>query len=137
MCSFSIFALFRTFLFSISANYSKTTLLAQLQSLAMSANTKDYSDYAPDADGQAAGWQPDKEKFPEEVLDEQPGRRRTSVAEGQIKHNQLGWKRLTVGRCYLPSTLFHHIGCCRRCQQALANLLTKLFRFASLSKRLL
>ena len=72
----------------------------------MSADKKDYPDHAPHEDGQAAGWQPDKEKFQEEELDEQPGRRRTSIAEGQIKHNQLGWKRLTVGHW---SLLLAHI----------------------------
>ena len=81
----------------------------------MSADIKDYSGYAPFADGQATGWQPDKEKFQEEELDEQAAGRRTSIAEGQIKHNQLGWKRLTVGHCYLPSISLHRTGCCGCC----------------------
>ena len=81
----------------------------------MLAGIKDDSDYAPYADGQATEWQPDKEKFQEEELDEQAGRRRTSIAEGQVKHNQLGWKRLTVGQFYLSPKALHHIGCCRCC----------------------
>lgn len=36
----------------------------------------------------------------EELKDGQPyNRRRSSIAQGQIKHNRLGWKRLTVGDC--------------------------------------
>ena len=68
----------------------------------MSVDAKDQSGFAPYSDGQATDWQPDKEKFQEGELDEQARRRRTSIAEGQIKHNQLGWKRLTVGHPYLP-----------------------------------
>ncbi len=69
----------------------------------MSVDNKDFSDYTPYSDGQAAGWQPDKETG--KVLDENDTRRRISIAEGQVKHNQLGWMRLTVGHCYLPSML--------------------------------
>ncbi|KAL8691713.1 MAG: hypothetical protein Q9218_003127 [Villophora microphyllina] len=53
------------------------------------------SEYAPYSE-KASGWEPDKEKFPEEELDERSKRRRTSIAEGAMKHNRLGWKRLTV-----------------------------------------
>ena len=74
----------------------------------MSVDIKDHSGYAPYSDGQAVGWQPDKEKFHEEELDEGGKRRRVSIAEGQIKHNQLGWKRLTVSYCYLPSRWSPH-----------------------------
>ena len=70
----------------------------------MSVEIKDPSGYAPFSDAQATGWQPDKEKFQEEELDERASTRRVSIAEGQIKHKKLGWKRLTVRHCYLPST---------------------------------
>ena len=80
----------------------------------MSVDIKDHSGYAPYSDGQAAGWHPDKEKFQDERLDGKADKRRVSIAEGQIKHNQLGWKRLTVGHYSLP--LYHyHIGCCGGC----------------------
>ncbi len=82
---------------------SLITLITQSQPLTMSVDMKDRSGYAPYSDGQVTGWQPDKEKYQEEELDEQAGKRRISIAEGQSKHNQLGWKRLTVGHCYLPS----------------------------------
>ena len=62
----------------------------------MPVNAKDHLDYAPDSDDPSPDRQQDKEKFQNEGLRQQPGRRRTSIAEGQIKHNQLGWKRLTV-----------------------------------------
>ncbi|KAI4229832.1 MAG: hypothetical protein L6R40_008042 [Gallowayella cf. fulva] len=55
----------------------------------------DSSDDAPYST-QAPGWEPDKEKFPDDKLDERARRRRTSIAEGVMKHNKLGWKRLTV-----------------------------------------
>ena len=42
----------------------------------------------------------DAEKQEEKLQDGQPyNRRRSSIAQGQIKHNKLGWKRLTVGDC--------------------------------------
>ena len=78
----------------------------------MSAEMKDHSDYTPYADGQANGWQPDKEKFQEEEVDEPVLRRHTSIAEGQVKHNKLGWKRLTVSHCYIPPISLRHTGCC-------------------------
>ena len=74
----------------------------------MSLDHKDASGYAPYSDGQTAGWQPDKEKFQEEELGGQTSKRRVSIAEGQMKHNQLGWKRLTVRHCCLPSILPPH-----------------------------
>ena len=58
-------------------------------------DVKAFSGYAPYSDGPTTEWQPDKEKFEEGDLAEQ-ARRRSSIAEGQIKHNQLGWMRLTV-----------------------------------------
>ena len=69
----------------------------------MSVDTGDDSDYAPYSNNQAPEWKPDKEKVREGELDERDKRRRTSIAEGQIKHNRLGWKRLTVYHPYLPS----------------------------------
>lgn len=77
----------------------------------MSVDKKGGFDYASYSDGQATAWQPDKEKFQDEELDEQGRGRRDSIKEGQIKFNQLGWKRLTVGHCYLPSISLHHIRC--------------------------
>lgn len=62
----------------------------------MSVDFKDNSGYAPHSDGMAAGWHPDKEKFHDEKFDGRGDKRRVSIAEGQIKHNKLGWKRLTV-----------------------------------------
>ncbi|KAL8770760.1 MAG: hypothetical protein Q9209_003627 [Squamulea sp. 1 TL-2023] len=61
------------------------------------ASEKERSDHTPH-NGYAPGWEPDKEKFPEEdeELDERARRRRTSIAEGALKHNKLGWRRLTV-----------------------------------------
>ncbi|KAL8952987.1 MAG: hypothetical protein Q9222_001138 [Ikaeria aurantiellina] len=47
-------------------------------------------------------WKPDKDKEapPDnlygEAMDEATTKRRASVAEGQMKHNKLGWKRLTI-----------------------------------------
>ena len=83
----------------------------------MSINANDYAEYDPYADGQAAGWDPEKkeEKLDEEELDEQAKRRRTSIAEGVIKHNRLGWKRLTVGHFYLPFTSLYRIRYCSGC----------------------
>ena len=69
----------------------------------MSVDVKNTSGYAPFSDAQATGWQPDKEKFQEEDSDEQASRRRVSIAKGEEKHSKLGWQRLTVGHCYLPS----------------------------------
>ncbi|KAL8707759.1 MAG: hypothetical protein Q9220_007279 [cf. Caloplaca sp. 1 TL-2023] len=49
-----------------------------------------------------SGWKPgkDKEASPEGYYDEgtdgAAAKRRASVAEGQMKHNKLGWKRLTI-----------------------------------------
>ena len=74
----------------------------------MSLDMKKRPGYAPYSDAQATGWQPDKEKFEEEELDERANSRRVSIAEGQIKHNKLGWKRLTVSHCYFPSTPAPH-----------------------------
>ena len=62
----------------------------------MSVNTRDYSEYAPYPNGQEPEFKPEEEKFQEEELSERDIRRRASVAEGQIKHKKLGWKRLTV-----------------------------------------
>lgn len=64
----------------------------------MAVNTADYSEYAPYPNGQESEWKPEKEKFDEEKLDERDMRRRSSIAEGQIKHQKLGWQRLTVSR---------------------------------------
>ena len=72
----------------------------------MSVNVKDYSPFAPHSDEGSSEWKPEKEKFQEEELDPRDMRRRTSIAEGQMKHNKLGWKRLTVSRSGLPSTWF-------------------------------
>ena len=72
----------------------------------MSVKIKDYSPFAPRSDGDSPEWKPDKEKFQEEEMDPRDMRRRTSIAEGQMKHNKLGWKRLTVSRSRLPSTRF-------------------------------
>ena len=36
-------------------------------------------------------------------------RRRSSIAQGQIKHNKLGWKRLTVGDCDFKLLSFQQI----------------------------
>lgn len=81
----------------------------------MSNDMKGSSDCSPYSDVQTTEWQPDKEKYQEDGLDEQGRRRRSSIAEGQIKHNQLGWKRLTVSYCYLPSISLHRVGCCVSC----------------------
>ncbi|KAK4695937.1 hypothetical protein P7C71_g1907, partial [Lecanoromycetidae sp. Uapishka_2] len=62
----------------------------------MSTGMKDNLEYSPDSDDRANGWHPDKEKFQEDDLDDYGRSRRESIAEGQIKHNQLGWQRLTV-----------------------------------------
>lgn len=78
---------------------------------------RDYADYPPYGNGQPLSWEPEKqkekEKFPleyldEGVLDEKARRRRSSIAEGEIKHKKLGWKRLTV--CTIPYsfTAYHH-----------------------------
>lgn len=75
----------------------------------MSVDEKNPSRYAPFSDAQANGWQPDKEKYQEDELDERASKRRVSIAEGQVKHNKLGWKRLTVSHCYLPSTSLPHL----------------------------
>ena len=70
----------------------------------MALDEKDPSGSPPSLDGQATDSQPDKERFQDEGLNGQAGRqRRTSIAKGQIKHNKLGWKRLTVRHPYLPS----------------------------------
>ena len=67
----------------------------------MSVATKDYSDDSPYSNGYAPAKDKDVEKFDvekldEDELDEKAVRRRASIAEGQVKHNKLGWKRLTV-----------------------------------------
>ena len=64
----------------------------------MSVNTGDHAEYAPYANVEASQWELDKEKehFDAEELDEGTTKRRVSIAQGQIKHNKLGWKRLTV-----------------------------------------
>lgn len=67
----------------------------------MAVNTEDYSEYAPYSNGQGSEWKPEKEKFDEQELDERDMRRRTSIAEGQIKHQKLGWRRLTVGHLHV------------------------------------
>ncbi|KAL8799901.1 MAG: hypothetical protein Q9182_005558 [Xanthomendoza sp. 2 TL-2023] len=59
------------------------------------AHPKEHSDYGPESE-KMSGWNPDKEKLPDDELDERARRRRTSIAEGAMKHNKLGWKRLTV-----------------------------------------
>lgn len=79
----------------------------------MSVAAKDDSEYAPYSNGHAPAMDKDEEKFDEEELDEKAVRRRASVAEGQIKHNKLGWKRLTVCHALMTSTYLHghHDGC--------------------------
>ncbi|KAI4208780.1 MAG: hypothetical protein LQ349_009639 [Xanthoria aureola] len=68
----------------------------------MSIATKDYSEDATYSDGHGHAWKPDMEKgdkqdqLQEPVLDEKATARRASIAEGQMKHNKLGWKRLTI-----------------------------------------
>lgn len=67
----------------------------------MSTATRDYSEYNPFSNGQAPTTDKDVEKFDMEKLsdeefDEKAVRRRASIAEGRVKHNKLGWKRLTV-----------------------------------------
>lgn len=62
----------------------------------MSVDKKAGFGYAPYSDGQATGWQPDKENLQEEKLDAQGAGRRQSIAEGQTKFSKLGWKRLTI-----------------------------------------
>ena len=42
------------------------------------------------------GWPPGPEKYDIEQTNTRDARRRTSIAEGQVKHNQLGWVRLTI-----------------------------------------
>ncbi|KAL8800298.1 MAG: hypothetical protein Q9223_007389 [Gallowayella weberi] len=59
------------------------------------AHPKEHSDYGPESE-KTSGWDPDREKIPDDELDERARRRRTSIAEGAMKHNKLGWKRLTV-----------------------------------------
>ena len=67
----------------------------------MSVDEKDRAapGYSPFSNGGSLGWDPEKEKkgkYDEEALDERARRRQSSIAEGKIKHNKLGWKRLTV-----------------------------------------
>ena len=57
----------------------------------MSDKVSDDVEYAAYTDGEKQ-----KEKFHDGGPDE---RRRSSIAIGQIKHNKLGWKRLTVRDC--------------------------------------
>ncbi|KAL8925827.1 MAG: hypothetical protein Q9208_003324 [Pyrenodesmia sp. 3 TL-2023] len=65
----------------------------------MSLLTEHPSEYA---DSSSNGWTPDSEKAheqgkpPELDRDEKTTGRRASVAEGQMKHSKLGWKRLTI-----------------------------------------
>ena len=66
---------------------------------------KDYSPFDPHSNGESPEWKPDTEKFQDKEMDPREMRRRTSIAEGQMKHNKLGWKRLTVRvppACLLP-----------------------------------
>ena len=76
----------------------------------MSIETKDFSEYAPYENGHAPKWDPEKDKLDEEELGADDLRRRSSIAEGQIKHNKLGWQRLTVGPCYTTPPRLHRPG---------------------------
>ncbi|KAL8666789.1 MAG: hypothetical protein Q9168_007411 [Polycauliona sp. 1 TL-2023] len=68
----------------------------------MALATKDYADSSSDPASQT--WKPDMEKgnSQDQALqipsstDEKLTTRRASIAEGQLKHNKLGWKRLTI-----------------------------------------
>ncbi|KAI4190875.1 MAG: hypothetical protein LQ348_003588 [Seirophora lacunosa] len=68
----------------------------------MSFAARDYNEDSPDSNGAATQWKHDvdkrdiKEQLQEPVLDEKATLRRASIAEGQMKHNKLGWKRLTI-----------------------------------------
>lgn len=57
-----------------------------------------FSNDKKDSDSWAAApppWQGD-DKYDMDPVDTRDARRRTSIAEGQVKHNRLGWVRLTV-----------------------------------------
>lgn len=63
----------------------------------------DYTKDSPQLDGDTTQWKSDMEKGAKmeqsqspEQLDEKTAMRRASIAEGQMKHNKLGWKRLTI-----------------------------------------
>ncbi|KAL8840871.1 MAG: hypothetical protein Q9170_001135 [Blastenia crenularia] len=68
----------------------------------MSVEAKDYSGLTPNRNGQTPQWEPDKElgekreRLADDSLDPRAARRRSSIAEGQLKHKRLGWKRLTI-----------------------------------------
>lgn len=68
--------------------------------MALSEPEKDGSDPStPDGDIQHSPpppWQPGTEKYDIEHMSDKEGQRRLSIAEGEVKHNKLGWVRLTI-----------------------------------------
>jgi len=61
-----------------------------------SLSDKDNDSPSPARQDQPPSWQTGQEKYDIDQMDSREYRRRSSIADGEIKHNQLGWVRLTI-----------------------------------------